>query len=114
MREFPGSSLWGVVSRLLGTQTMTVERVHTLSGGTDTILRENPRRLAWLVCNLSTGPLFIRMTRALAAGQGMYVPGDGGTVAAVWYEDGEGVGYEVVGEGSEGGVVYVQETIALL
>lgn len=113
MREYSGSLLWGVVSRLLGTKSRTEERTHTLSGGSDVILDENPLRLGWTIANMGGNTVFLRLTRMIGPGVGLPLPGGGGCVTVTWLEDGEGVGYSVIAEGVSGDILYIQEVIAI-
>lgn len=51
------------------------------------LLPNNPDRLAWILINLSVNPMYINLTDAVSAINGIYVPPNGGFVGMVWDED---------------------------
>jgi len=73
-------------------------------------LKNNPRRVAWLICNRSSVDTAVGFDQEVSFSNGLFLGALGGTVSMAAEEDGEGVGYALYGVGNgSGGYWYVQE-----
>lgn len=59
------------------------------------ILRNDPARVAWTAINMSANTGFLGFSSGVSSTQGIQVNASGGSVSAVWFEDGELVTHEV-------------------
>jgi hypothetical protein len=74
----------------------------------------NPNRLAFLIVNLSAGPIYIKPKPDVAATSGIVLAANGGSAAFVYDEDFDLVGMEWYGLGAGAGSdIYVEEVVAL-
>jgi hypothetical protein len=100
-----------VVSKY-GTPVYADERVVTVTTAPTLLLGNNPRRMAWLICNVGTNGLTISAYADVAVGRGLLVPAGGGTASRTLEEDGEGATYAIYGILPAGsGDVWVYEVI---
>lgn len=87
------------VEAKFGVKTMAVPNPVTASCGTTAtvLLQNNPDRLAYTVVNLGATAMYVAWDRAVSATHGVYVAPNGGSVSFSAEEDGELVGYELLG-----------------
>ena len=89
------------------------ERIITVSTDRRLILNNNPRRLAWSICNWAGNSLSVGFRPNISFGEGLLIPGGGGTVTLTVDEDGEAVTYAVYGVlGAGAGNIWVYEVVA--
>ena len=110
--RFSGSLLYQVVKGDLRFGTSHTERTVVLTGGVDQILRLNPRRLSFIICNRSLSVVDVAFSPTMLPGGGLMLMPNGGTFAVSWLEDGELAGSDLYGVGPEGATLHVIEVMA--
>jgi len=111
--KYSGSVTYELLKGQLPAGTTIKEKTVTLSGGVDRILEVNPRRLAFIVTNLSSSIAYLsNYTEILTVG-GLALMGSGATLSMVWNEDFEAVSAEYFAKGDVGTKLYIMEIIAL-
>jgi hypothetical protein len=73
------------------------ERNVNVTGTVTRILGNNPRRVAWMICNRSTTPVSLSFKEETPYADGLLIPGYGSVVSMDVEEDGEAVIYPVYG-----------------
>lgn len=109
-REYPGSTAYEVAGKWLTVPTTFREDFVTVTTSPTLVLKKNPRRLTWVICNRSGGNVAIGFQPNLNFGNFLFLTANGGTVSAHVMEDGELVSAEVYAVAEAGsGVLYVLE-----
>lgn len=96
-------TLGELLDKQFGVKTRTVmDSLGVVNIGTSVkkILDNNPNRLAWIICNLSSNTLYIALTNDPSSSKGILVGANGGIVSMLWNEDFESTGWEIFGLGS--------------
>jgi hypothetical protein len=110
----PPTSVRELLDAKYGVPLTTEENNEVSSVGVAAVrlVRQNPKRVGFLVVNLSLNNMYIRPARAASSSAGVRLDANGGN-ASVWFEqDGEVTGWEwfVVADGAASPVL-VLETI---
>ena len=103
------------VAKKFGVKTRTIVNpiVNACAVTPTTLLRNNPDRLASIVVNLGATAMYIAWDQGVGANHGIYVAPNGGSQSFLADEDGELVGYELIGIAITGAVdVFVVEVEA--
>lgn len=69
----------------------------TVGVAAEEVLRNDPRRLAATIVNLSAGAIFVAPGRTVSATSGIRLAPNGGSLALTWDEDFDAVGVEWFG-----------------
>jgi len=84
----------------------------TVGAAAERILSLNPQRVSFQVINLSANSLYIGLSNAVAATEGIYIAPNGGSVSLIWDRDFELVSHDWWAiAGGAGSAVYVLENI---
>lgn len=85
----------------------------TLGTSAATILRNDPRRLAATIINLSAVAMYVAPSRDVSATNGIRLAPGGGQLTLIWDEDFDVTGYEWFGiADAAASAVYTLETLA--
>lgn len=92
----------GAIAAVLASRKFdgpTRAKFQTVSVGTTStrVLDNNPRRVAWLIVNISVNQGFANFDNGVSSSNGIILGAAGGSVAVEVNEDGETVGWEVYG-----------------
>jgi len=114
VERFEGSTAYRASKGRFGGPVRLVEYRRTVSTSPSVLLSENPRRLAWTICNRTSQGGAIGFDRSLTYGNGLFLSADGGSVSMEVDVDGEAVGYAVYGVVETGsGTWYVWEVYSV-
>ena len=83
-------------------RTRAVENPKQTSVGTTAIeiLANNPKRLGWVIVNLSSNTLYISFSNAVSSSRGVRLNANGGEASMVFDEDFHAVGWAIWGVAS--------------
>lgn len=89
MLEDPVKSVYDLIARQYGAKVAIEDPTTNLSIGTSDliILQNNPRRLSFVIINLSANVIYVRPRNVSSATTGIRLAPTGGSLAVNWSED---------------------------
>lgn len=108
--RFEGSAAYLITSKLFLGNTRFSERTYGAAAAVSEILKNNPRRVEFVIINPSIGDLYISNDPSLVTSFGFIVPAGGGSLIFNVLEDGETVAERFYCYAPAGAItVYVME-----
>lgn len=112
--RFEGSRTYEIAKRLYSAPVTVVERSVTVGTNLTEILKHNPRRLHWILCNRGINSMSLGFTQEVTYAAGFLLAANGGVMSMIVTEDSEAVCFPVYGITETGSsLVYVVEVVGL-